>query len=95
MIQAVENLHQRTFACAVLAQQGMNFASFDIEINVIAGKHTGKRLVTPRISRLSIRFCPEGSLVDSVIAPSLVVRKVSPLLLGEGIKLEIELFMAG
>ncbi len=42
LIEAVENLHQRALARAVLAQQGVNFARAHVEINPVASQHTGE-----------------------------------------------------
>jgi hypothetical protein len=43
-IHPVEDLHQRAFASAVFAQQGMDFAGLYIEVHVGVGKHAGEAL---------------------------------------------------
>jgi hypothetical protein len=42
LIEAVENLHQRALARAVLAQQGVDFAGAHVEIDPVASQHTGE-----------------------------------------------------
>ncbi len=44
MIHAVQDLHQRAFARAVLTQKGMDLAGLHVKVDVVIGKHTGKLL---------------------------------------------------
>ena len=44
LIEPVEDFHQRAFAGAVLAQQGVNFPGLHIEIDMIIGQDAGKAL---------------------------------------------------
>ena len=44
LIKTEQNAHQRGFACAVLAQQGMNFALFELERDIVVGDDTGETL---------------------------------------------------
>src|SRR6266487_4786187 len=39
--QAVENVHQSSFACAILTHQCMNLSFTHLEINMIVGNDTG------------------------------------------------------
>ena len=43
-MESVENLHQGAFAGAVLAQQGVNLARFDGQVNVVVGHDSGESL---------------------------------------------------
>ena len=44
MVQAVQHLHQRALAGAVLAQQRMHLAGAHIEVDAFIGKHAGETL---------------------------------------------------
>ncbi len=44
MIQAIQDFHQRAFARAIFAQQGMNLTRLHIKVHMIVGKHAGKSL---------------------------------------------------
>ncbi len=44
MIHTVQDFHQSAFACAVLTQKSMDLVATNIEVNTVAGKHTGEAL---------------------------------------------------
>jgi hypothetical protein len=44
LVEAVENLHQRAFAGAILAQQGMDLPGPHLEVHVVVSQHAGKAL---------------------------------------------------
>jgi len=44
VVETVEDLHQRAFARAVLAQQGMDLARPDVEADAIVGQDAGEAL---------------------------------------------------
>ena len=42
LVQTEEHAHERGFACAVFAQQGMDLALFELKRNVVVGDNTGE-----------------------------------------------------
>ena len=44
MVQAVEHLHQRRLARAILPQQSVDLAGFDIEVDFVGRQDAGKAL---------------------------------------------------
>gem|GEM_PF-4050699 len=44
-IDAVEDVHEGDFSCAVFAQKGVNFAGLDIEVHLVVSQNSGKDLV--------------------------------------------------
>jgi hypothetical protein len=46
-VEPVEDVHQRRFAGAVLAQQRVNLAAAQIEVHVVVGEHPGEPLCDP------------------------------------------------
>ena len=51
LVEAVEDVHQRRLAGAVLAEQRMHLAAAKIEVDVSLATMPGKRLVIPLSSR--------------------------------------------
>jgi len=47
LIQSVEDVHQRRFAGAVFAQQGVDFPLFQRQVNVVVGEHAGEGFGDP------------------------------------------------
>ena len=47
-MHAVQRLHQRRFASAVLAHDGVNRARADVQIDIVVGDHARERLADPR-----------------------------------------------
>ena len=43
-MEAVENLHQRAFAGAIFAEQRVNFARLDRQVDVVVREHARKAL---------------------------------------------------
>ena len=42
LVQTEEHAHERGFACAVFAQQGVDLALFELKRNVVVGDNTGE-----------------------------------------------------
>ena len=73
VIQAIENLHQCAFAGTILAQQGVDFAGFHIEIHPVIGKHTGKALGdAAHFKAVNASLARWKSVFDSVILSALL-----------------------
>ncbi len=65
MVHAIQDLHQRAFAGAILPKQRMDFTRLHVKVDTVDWRvRRGSRLLMPRISRLSIRARPEGSLFE-------------------------------
>ena len=43
-MESVKNLHQGAFAGAVFAEQGVDFAGLDRQVDVVVGHHSGESL---------------------------------------------------
>lgn len=73
LLHAVEDLHQRRLAGAVLSDQGVDGALADGEVDVVVGHDSGKRLVIPASSTAvtgSLTAAPAGGLLDALMAHS-------------------------
>ena len=44
LVETIKDIHQRSFACAVLSQQRQNFSLIERQVNMIIRQHSGETL---------------------------------------------------
>ena len=63
LVEAVEDVHERGLARAVLAQEGVDLAGLDSQVDVVVGHERPEGFVIPRSSSFTTGSLPGGRVI--------------------------------